>query len=104
MFRRYWPKVSSFSASIFGGNELEAGHFGPKIEAEKDDSLGQYLQGVVRRHQSSLLDSTHPDFYKNHEIRVTLIYRHPTKENFLTPEANQCKISHVFPPQNYCSL
>jgi hypothetical protein len=26
------------------GNELEMGHLGPKLEAERDDILGQYLQ------------------------------------------------------------
>jgi hypothetical protein len=25
-------------------------HFGPKIEAEKDETLRQYLQGVAKRH------------------------------------------------------
>jgi hypothetical protein len=47
----------------YRGNEM--GHFGPKIWAEKDEILSQYLQDVVRRHQSSLLDSRQPDFYKN---------------------------------------
>jgi hypothetical protein len=56
----------------YRGNELEVGHYGPKIEAKKDETLSQYLQDVVRRHQSSLLDLRHPDFYKDHEIRVIL--------------------------------
>jgi hypothetical protein len=50
------------------------GHYGPKIEAERDETLSQYLQNVVRRHQSSLLDLRHPNFYKNHEIRVILAF------------------------------
>jgi hypothetical protein len=54
------------------GNELEVGLFGPKIEAQKNETSTQYIQNVVRRHQSSLLDLRHPDFYKNHEIRVNL--------------------------------
>ncbi len=49
------------------------GHFGQKIEAEKDETLSQYLQDMVRRHRSSLLDLRHPDIFKNLEIRVTLI-------------------------------
>jgi hypothetical protein len=49
------------------------GHFGPIIEAVKDQALGQYLQNVVRRHQSSLLGLKLPDFYKNHEIRGILL-------------------------------
>jgi hypothetical protein len=48
-------------------------HFGPKIETEKDESLRQYLQDVVRRHQSSRLDLRRPDIYSNHEIRDILI-------------------------------
>jgi hypothetical protein len=51
-----------------------AGLFEPKIEAEKDETLTQYLQKLVRRHQSSLLDLRHPNFYKNHEIRATLLF------------------------------
>jgi hypothetical protein len=38
------------------------GDFGPKIEAEKDETLSQYLQNVVRRHQSSPLDLKHLRF------------------------------------------
>jgi hypothetical protein len=48
------------------------GHFGPIIEAEKDETLEQYLLNVVSRHQSSLLDLRHPYFSKNHEFHVTL--------------------------------
>ncbi len=32
------------------------------------------FENVVRRHQSSFLDLRHPDFYKDHEIRVILKY------------------------------
>jgi hypothetical protein len=35
------------------------GHFRPKIEAEKDETLSQYLRDVIRLHQSSLLDLRH---------------------------------------------
>jgi hypothetical protein len=28
----------------YKGNELEMGHFGPKIEAERDETLGQNLR------------------------------------------------------------
>jgi hypothetical protein len=28
----------------YRGNELEVGHFGPKIEAEKDETLSHYLR------------------------------------------------------------
>ncbi len=48
-------------------------HFGPIIEAEKDETLSQYLLNVINRHQSSLLDLRHPYFSKNHEFRVTLL-------------------------------
>ncbi len=41
---------------------MEVGHFGPKIEAEKDKTLSQYLQNVVRRHQFSLWDLRHLRF------------------------------------------
>ncbi len=51
------------------------GHFGPIIEAEKDEILSQYLLDVVRGHQSSLLDLRQPYFLKNHEFRVTLDFR-----------------------------
>jgi hypothetical protein len=60
---------------IYRGNEPEVGHFGPIIEVEKDETLSQYLQDVVRRHQSSLSVLRHLDFYKNHGIRVTLVFK-----------------------------
>jgi hypothetical protein len=50
------------------------GHFQPKIEAEKDETLSQYLQNMARRHQSTLLDFMNQDFYKNYEIRVILLF------------------------------
>ncbi len=28
----------------YKGNELEVGHFGPKLEAERDETLGQNLR------------------------------------------------------------
>jgi hypothetical protein len=43
-----------------------------KIEAKKDETLSQYLQDMVSRHQSSLLDLRHPNIYNNHEIRAIL--------------------------------
>jgi hypothetical protein len=42
---------------------MEVGLFGPKVEAEKDENLNQSL----------LLNLRNPDFYKNHEIRFTLL-------------------------------
>jgi hypothetical protein len=59
-----------------GGNELEVGHYGPKVESEKVETLSQYLQNIVRTHQSSFLDLRHPNFYKIHEGRVTLTNTH----------------------------
>ncbi len=59
----------------YRGNEPEVGDFRPEIEAEKDETLSQYLQNVVKKHQSSLLDLRHPDIYSNHEIS-----RHPIKQ------------------------
>jgi hypothetical protein len=53
----------------------QVGHFRPKIEAESDETFSQYLQSVVRRHQTSLVDLRHPDIYKNHEIRIIIPYR-----------------------------
>jgi hypothetical protein len=47
-------------------------HFRPKIEAEKDEILSQYLQDVIRRHQSSVSELRHPDIYSNYEFRVIL--------------------------------
>jgi hypothetical protein len=72
--KRILPVEAKLHFEKYSGNELEVGHFGPKIEAEKDETLTQYLQEVVRRHQSSLLGLRHRDFYKNHETRVTLIH------------------------------
>jgi hypothetical protein len=40
----------------YRGNELKMGHYGPKFEAERDETLSKYLQDMVRRHRSSVLD------------------------------------------------
>jgi hypothetical protein len=40
---------------------MEMGHFGPKIEAQKDETLSQHLQNVARTRQTSLLDLRHPN-------------------------------------------
>jgi hypothetical protein len=34
----------------YRGNELEMGHYRPELEAERDDTLGQYLLDVDRGH------------------------------------------------------
>jgi hypothetical protein len=52
------------------------GHFRPKLEAERDETLGQYFQIMVRRLQSSILDLRHPDIFNNNEFRVTLNYNY----------------------------
>jgi hypothetical protein len=46
------------------------GHYGRKIEAEKDETLSQYLQDVVRGHQSSLLDLRHLRFRPSHHPNI----------------------------------
>jgi hypothetical protein len=56
----------------YRGKKLEVGDFGPKIEAERVETVCQNFQNVVKRHQSSLLDLRHPGFSKNHENRVIL--------------------------------
>jgi hypothetical protein len=47
-------------------------NFGPKIAVEKDETLSQYLQNVIRSYQSSLLDLRHPKICKSREFCVTL--------------------------------
>jgi hypothetical protein len=47
------------------------GHFGPKLEAERDETLGQNLRERVRRLQSSLLDLRH---LRVRPSRHTIIY------------------------------
>jgi hypothetical protein len=42
------------------------GHFRPKIEAEIDETLSQYFQDVVKRHQSSHLHLRRPEFRPLH--------------------------------------
>ncbi len=55
--------LEKFLLSItYSGNELEITHYGPKFEADKDDTLNHYLRDVVRRHQISLLDLRHLRF------------------------------------------
>jgi hypothetical protein len=78
--------------------------FGLKNEAEKNETLSQYFQNVVKRYQSSFLDLRHPNFYKNHKIRVillflTIIVYHKsqlTKEN-----KNKALILNLFKKSSY---
>ncbi len=46
----------------YRGNELEMGHFGPKLEAERDESLGLNLQ--ERGQKTSI-------FYFKHEASAS---------------------------------
>jgi hypothetical protein len=46
------------------------GHYEPKFEAERDETLGIIFENVARRHQSSILDLRHLDIFINHEFRV----------------------------------
>ncbi len=39
-----WPVEAKLDFENYKGNELEVGHFGPIIEAERDETLGQYLR------------------------------------------------------------
>jgi hypothetical protein len=50
------------------------GHYRPKLEAKRDDFLGQSVQNVVRRHQYSILDLRHLRFGPS---------RHPKNVPFL---------------------
>jgi hypothetical protein len=54
-----WTIETKLDFENYKGNDLEVAHFGPIIEAERDETLGQYLQIMVRRLQSSLLDLRH---------------------------------------------
>ncbi len=51
-------------------------HFGPKIEAEKDETLRQYLQGVAKRHYT-LIFTFRPE--ASGHLQKSWNSRHPTK-------------------------
>jgi hypothetical protein len=51
------------------------GHFGPIIEAERDETLGQYLQIMVRRLQSSLLDLRHLQIRPSRHPRAGILVK-----------------------------
>jgi hypothetical protein len=39
-----WPVEAKLDFENYKGNELEMGHYRPIIEAERDETLSQYLQ------------------------------------------------------------
>jgi hypothetical protein len=82
-------KIQKITEEVY---ELEVYDLGLKIEAERDETLSQYFENVLLRHQSSFLGLRHPVFYKSHEIRATLVWRVRKQKfrNLLTPLLRLC--------------
>ncbi len=89
-----WPVEAKLDFENYKGNELEVAHFGPIIEAERDETLGQYLQIMVTILQSILLDLRHLRIRPSrHPINVPLAWKGLKKSDE--------RISHIFHPKTY---